>query len=55
VPKTAAQKALDLDLTRTLYIGDDERDEQTARAAGCLFAMVNDDNSLLKVIQRKMT
>ncbi len=50
-----AQKAHDLDLTRTLYIGDDERDEQAARAAGCLFEMVNDENSLLKVIQRKVT
>lgn len=50
-----AQKALDLDLTRTRYIGDDERDEQAARAAGCLFTMVNDENPLLKVIQRKVT
>ena len=29
---------LNLDLTRTPFIGDDERDEQAAEAAGCLFS-----------------
>jgi D-glycero-D-manno-heptose 1,7-bisphosphate phosphatase len=47
-----AQKDFHLDLTRTLFIGDDERDEQAAEAAGCKFAMVTDDESLLKISQR---
>jgi histidinol-phosphate phosphatase family protein len=47
-----AQKKFDLDLTRTLFIGDDERDQQAAEAAGCLFSMVTDKTSLLDVIKR---
>ena len=47
-----AQKKFDLDLTRTLFIGDDERDQQAAEAAGCLFSMVTDETSLLDIIQR---
>jgi histidinol-phosphate phosphatase family protein len=34
-----AQRALHLDLTRTAFVGDDERDEAAARAAGCPFVM----------------
>ena len=30
-----AQRDLHLDLSRTLFIGDDERDAQAAEAAGC--------------------
>ena len=37
-----AQRALHLDLTRTWFLGDDERDAQAADAAGCLFAMVSE-------------
>ena len=47
-----AQKKFDLDLTRTLFIGDDERDQQAAEAAGCLFSMVTDETSLLDIIRR---
>jgi D-glycero-D-manno-heptose 1,7-bisphosphate phosphatase len=47
-----AQKDFHLDLTRTLFIGDDERDCQAAEAAGCKFAMVTDGDSLLKITQR---
>jgi histidinol-phosphate phosphatase family protein len=47
-----AQKKFDLDLTRTLFIGDDERDQQAAEAAGCLFSMVTDKTSLLDIIRR---
>ena len=47
-----AQKKFDLDLTRTLFIGDDERDQQAAEAAGCLFSMVTDKTSLLDIIKR---
>jgi histidinol-phosphate phosphatase family protein len=43
------QKDLQLDLTRTVFIGDDERDQQAAQAAGCRFRMVTDDTSLLKI------
>lgn len=46
-----AQKEFHIDLTNTLYVGDDERDRQAAEAAGCRFAMVTDDNSLLKITQ----
>jgi histidinol-phosphate phosphatase family protein len=47
-----AQKDFHLDLTRTLFIGDDERDQQAAAAAECPFSMVTDRNSLLNIIQR---
>ena len=44
-----AQRDFHLDLTRTLFVGDDERDGQAAEAAGSRFAMVDDDHSLLDV------
>jgi histidinol-phosphate phosphatase family protein len=47
-----AQKKFHLDLTRTLFIGDDERDQQAAQAAGCPFSMVTDESSLLDIIRR---
>jgi hypothetical protein len=46
-----AQREFNLDLTRTTYIGDDERDRQAAEAAGCRYAMVSDDSSLLTITQ----
>ena len=46
-----AQKELHLDLTRTLFIGDDERDGQAAHTAGCPFLMVRDDHTLLTLIR----
>lgn len=42
-----AQRDFHLDLNRTVFIGDDERDGQTADAAGCPFLRVTDDTSLL--------
>ena len=42
-----AQHDLDLDLTATFLIGDDERDETAARAAGCPARLVSDSVSLL--------
>jgi len=48
-----AQRELSLDLTRTPFIGDDERDAQAADAAGCPSALVSADVSLLD-IARKM-
>ena len=50
-----AQRELHLDLTRTLFIGDDERDEQAAEAAGCRFAMSTSDRSLLELTRHELT
>ena len=45
-----AQRDFDLDLTRTLFIGDDERDGQAADAAGAPFAMVDEEHTLLHAV-----
>ena len=45
-----AQRDFHLDLTRTPFIGDDDRDGEAARAAGCPFEQVTDDRSLLDVV-----
>jgi histidinol-phosphate phosphatase family protein len=45
-----AQRDFSLDLSRTLFIGDDERDGQAADAAGCLSALVSDQRPLLTII-----
>ena len=45
-----AQREHDLDLTRTTFIGDDERDGQAADAAGCPFLLVGEDHSLLDAV-----
>lgn len=45
-----AQHDFNLDLSRTLFIGDDERDAQAAEAAGCLPALVSDQNSLVNIV-----
>jgi histidinol-phosphate phosphatase family protein len=44
-----AQRQFDLDLTRTPFIGDDERDGQAAEAAGCPFLLVTEDCSLAEL------
>jgi len=44
-----AQRDLSLDLTRTTFVGDDERDEEAAEAAGCLSQRVTGERSLLAV------
>jgi histidinol-phosphate phosphatase family protein len=41
-----AQREHHLDLSRTVFIGDDERDAQAARAAGCPWKLVSDETSL---------
>ncbi|HEV2330263.1 MAG TPA: HAD-IIIA family hydrolase [Verrucomicrobiae bacterium] len=46
-----AQHDFNLDLSRTLFVGDDERDGQAAEAAGCLSALVSDKKTLLKTVQ----
>lgn len=42
-----AQHEYQLDLSRTIFIGDDERDGQAADAAGALYRHVDDTTSLL--------
>lgn len=44
-----AQLDHDLDLTRTVFVGDDERDGEAAQRAGCPFEMVEEGRSLLDV------
>ena len=45
-----AQREHDLDLSRTLVVGDDERDAQAAEAAGCPWQLVTAERSLLDVV-----
>jgi histidinol-phosphate phosphatase family protein len=47
-----AQRDLHLDLSRVVFIGDDERDALAAREAGCRFARVSEHVSLLDVVRR---
>jgi histidinol-phosphate phosphatase family protein len=47
-----AQREYHLDLTRTYFIGDDERDAEAASAAGCRFAMVTEGSPLRDLTQR---
>lgn len=42
-----AQREFHLDLTRTTFIGDDERDQQAGAAAGCRTVLVSPGRSLL--------
>ena len=46
-----AQRDFNLDLSRTWFIGDDERDAQAAHAAGCGSMLVTEDCSLLALVQ----
>ncbi len=45
-----AQRDLNLDLSRTPFVGDDERDAQAADAAGCPSVLVSEQRSLLEVV-----
>ena len=47
-----AQRDHSLDLTRTLLIGDDERDKQAAEAAGCPSVLVSEREGLWQVTRR---
>jgi D-glycero-D-manno-heptose 1,7-bisphosphate phosphatase len=47
-----AQREFNLDLSRTLFIGDDERDAQAADAAGCPAVLVTRDTSLLDIARK---
>jgi D-glycero-D-manno-heptose 1,7-bisphosphate phosphatase len=46
-----AQRDFNLDLSRTPFIGDDDRDAQAAEAAGCPPVLVTDRESLLDVVR----
>lgn len=48
----AAQRDHDLDLSRTTFVGDDERDAQAAAAAGAPSVLLDDATSLADVAQR---
>jgi D-glycero-D-manno-heptose 1,7-bisphosphate phosphatase len=45
-----AQHDFNLDLSRTMFIGDDERDAQAAEAAGCIPALVSEKRTLTQII-----
>lgn len=47
-----AQRDFELDLTRTPFIGDDERDRQAADAAGCPSVLVSERLTLLDAVRR---
>jgi histidinol-phosphate phosphatase family protein len=47
-----AQRDFHLDLTRTTFIGDDERDGEAAEAAGAPFEMVTEDRSLADIVRQ---
>lgn len=47
-----AQREHDLDLTRTFFFGDDERDGEAASAAGCRWAMVTDGSPLVSLTEK---
>jgi D-glycero-D-manno-heptose 1,7-bisphosphate phosphatase len=46
-----AQRDHHLDLSRTVFVGDDERDGQAAAAAGCPFVLVDQQRSLFDIAQ----
>ncbi|NQT29333.1 MAG: D-glycero-beta-D-manno-heptose 1,7-bisphosphate 7-phosphatase [Candidatus Saganbacteria bacterium] len=48
----AAQRDLYLDLSRTYFVGDDERDEQAAKAAGCKYMHVSGEQNLRDAVTK---
>ncbi|MGH7847517.1 MAG: HAD-IIIA family hydrolase [Candidatus Binatia bacterium] len=46
-----AQRDLHLDLSRTLFIGDDDRDGEAADRAGCMFLQVSQERPLIAWVQ----
>ena len=49
-----AQRDFHLDLSKTIFIGDDERDGMAANNANCGFYRVNAENSLLDIVKRML-
>jgi D-glycero-D-manno-heptose 1,7-bisphosphate phosphatase len=50
-----AQRDLNLDLSRTFFVGDDERDGEAADNAGCPFAKISDDRPLIDWVRTLLT
>ena len=50
-----AQREHHLDLSRTMFIGDDIRDAEAAGAAGCPSVLLSEDRSLLDVARAMTT
>jgi histidinol-phosphate phosphatase family protein len=49
-----AAREHDLDLSKSTFIGDDERDLQAGNAAGCRTLLVDAESSLLRVVKEKI-
>ncbi len=49
-----AQRDFHLDLTKTVFIGDDERDKMAGDAAGCRTLLVDAEISLLRIVKEKI-
>jgi D-glycero-D-manno-heptose 1,7-bisphosphate phosphatase len=45
-----AQRDFHLDLSRTVFVGDDERDAEAADAAGCPSVLVSEERTLIDVV-----
>jgi histidinol-phosphate phosphatase family protein len=50
-----AQKDFALDLSRTPFLGDDDRDGQAAAAAGCRFIQISDDHPLPAAVDQLLS
>jgi D-glycero-D-manno-heptose 1,7-bisphosphate phosphatase len=50
-----AQHDFNLDLSRTVFIGDDERDAQAAEAAGCIPALVSEKRTLADIVGEEIS
>ena len=46
-----AQKEYNLNLTKCILIGDDERDIEAGEAAGCITYMVTEDRNILEIVK----
>ncbi len=49
-----AARNLCLDLTKTIFIGDDERDIKAGKTAGCKTMLIKSGDSLLNLVQQKI-
>ena len=50
-----AQRDFHLDLTKTLFVGDDDRDQEAGQAAGCLTTLVSPEHPLLEVVRQHLS
>jgi D-glycero-D-manno-heptose 1,7-bisphosphate phosphatase len=49
-----AQRDFNIDLSRTYFIGDDERDKEAGDRAGCKTILVDQDQNLLRVVNERI-